>query len=142
MTPTSRLTSKRDFNAPSPEPSQRFSQPSETASIAFVSSEATSVKTSGTAIQIAMNASTCATVIESVTLENTFSATEAYKAFAASKPTISPSKVASCFTNPFMKPITAPAPIITNITMSITAIYDIKKARITQINTVFLLTNP
>ena len=78
------------LSAPNPLPSQRFNQFSEMAFIAFVNKEAISTKINGTAIQIIMKANTCATVIESVTAGQSFSAKEAYKAFAASKPTINP----------------------------------------------------
>ena len=60
------------------------------ASIAFVSKDATNVNISGTAIQMTIKANTCATVIESVTAGQSFSANVAYKAFAASKPTTNP----------------------------------------------------
>ena len=122
MTPISKLVSKRYFNAPRPAPSQWLSQPSDTASIARVSREATREKSKGTASQMKTNASTCATVIESVSVGHSFAANEAYKAFAASKPTISPSKEASCFKKPFIKPITAPKPKAANMMMSIVAI--------------------
>ena len=62
----------------------------EIASIAFVSKDATNVNISGTAIQMTIKANTCATVIESVTAGQSFSANVAYKAFAASKPTTNP----------------------------------------------------
>ena len=106
------------FNAPSPEPNHRFTHPKETASIALVSRAATNVKANGTAIQIRMNANICANVIESVNAGHNFSATEAYKAFAANNPTTKPSKDANCFTKPFIKPNTAPIPTMTSITIS------------------------
>ena len=90
MTQITKLTNKRYFKAPSPAPSMRFSQPSETASNALVNTEATNVKISGTAIQIMTNASICATVMESVTVGHNFTASEVYKAFAANSPTINP----------------------------------------------------
>ena len=68
------------------------------------------------------NASTCATVIESVNMGHSFTANEAYKAFAASRPTISPSREANCFTKPFMKPMIAPKPKAANMMISIIAI--------------------
>lgn len=118
----SRLASKRYFNAPRPLPSNRLSHPRETASIAFVSKDATKVKTNGTAIQIITKERICATVIESVIVGQSFSASEAYNAFAASKPTISPSMEASCLIKPFIKPVIKPAPTTTKITISIVAI--------------------
>ena len=90
IAPIATLVNNRNFNAPSPLPNQRFSQFKETAFIAFVNNEAISTKISGTAIQIMIKANTCATVIESVTVGQSFSAKEAYKAFAAIRPTINP----------------------------------------------------
>ena len=117
-----RLVSNRNFNAPKPLPSQRFSHPKETASIAFVNKDATKVKVSGTAIQMITKARICATVIESVIVGQSFSANDAYNAFAASNPTISPNMEASCLMKPLIKPTTTPAPTITKITISIVAI--------------------
>ena len=116
------VISSRNFNAPNPAPSQRFSQPREIASIAFVNKDATSKNNNGTTTQITTNANICANVIESVILEKTLSATDTYSAFAASNPTINPRIDASCLMKPFIKPMTAPAPITTNRMISIIVI--------------------
>ena len=50
--------------------------------LAFVSKDATNVNISGTEIQMTIKANTCATVIESVTAGQSFSANVAYKALS------------------------------------------------------------
>ena len=65
--------------------------------------------------------------MESVILEKTLSATDTYSAFAASNPTINPRMDASCLMKPFIKPMTAPAPITTNKMISIIVITISKK---------------
>ena len=65
--------------------------------------------------------------MESVILEKTLSAPDTYSAFAASNPTINPRIDASCLMKPFIKPMTAPAPITTNRMISIIVITISKK---------------
>lgn len=122
MTQITKLTNKRYFKAPSPAPSMRFSQPSETASNALVNTEATNVKISGTAIQIMTNANICATVMESVTVGHNFTASEVYKAFAANSPTINPRMEASCRIKPFINPTITPAPRAISMIISMVVI--------------------
>lgn len=117
-----KLTRIKYFTTPNIAPSQRFTHPKDTASIAFVKIAATRVNISGTAIHIIMKAITFAIVIDSVTVGHNFSAKDKYNIFAASSPTIKPAIDADCFKKPFIKPITAPAPIIIRITMSIVVI--------------------